>query len=166
MPQRRSARARLSSLLLAALIDVTRPGTELHGRPVRVYSVLTHPIDGQPWIAYGRGEALSTAVADRRDFPRKGASISTQAQEPESPQEPASGESWQTPDEPCKRLTNRGKRLTNRGKRPTNPGQRRKLRRCLRTQTAIPRSRRLTSPATPSQTRETRAMLDRGDGRL
>jgi hypothetical protein len=43
-----------------AIIELTRPGTELHGRPVTVYSVLTHPRDGRPGIAYGRGSAFDT----------------------------------------------------------------------------------------------------------
>jgi hypothetical protein len=50
------------------------------------------------------------------------------AQEPEAPEAPRREEPGQMPEE---------------------PGQRRKLRRCRRSQTAIPQSRRLTSRATP-----------------
>ena len=36
------------------VIEVERPGSELNARSVIVYSVLTHPIDGRPGIAYAR----------------------------------------------------------------------------------------------------------------
>jgi hypothetical protein len=36
------------------VIEVERPGSELDGRSVIVYSVLAHPLDGRPGIAYAR----------------------------------------------------------------------------------------------------------------
>jgi hypothetical protein len=36
------------------VIEVERPGSELDGRCVIVYSVLAHPLDGMPGIAYAR----------------------------------------------------------------------------------------------------------------
>jgi hypothetical protein len=35
-------------------VVVERPGSEFDGRSVIVYSVLTHPLDGRPGIAYAR----------------------------------------------------------------------------------------------------------------
>ena len=36
------------------VIEVERPGRELDRRSVIVYSVLTHPLEGRPGIAYAR----------------------------------------------------------------------------------------------------------------
>jgi hypothetical protein len=87
-----------------AVIHVTGPTTLLHGRPVTVYSVLTHPTDGRPRIAYGRGSAFGTGAEGRTDFPTKGASMSMQqqggAQEPEAPEAPMREEPEQMPEEP------------------------------------------------------------------
>jgi len=75
------------------VVVVERPGSELDGRSVIVYSVLTHPIDGRAGIAYAResprllaAQALDGDPAGRNGFPTKGASVSVQdqggAQEP------------------------------------------------------------------------------------
>jgi hypothetical protein len=96
------------------VVEVERPGSELDGRSVIVYSVLTHPLDGRPGIAYAResprlvaGQGLGGDPAGRSGFPTKGASVSMQeqggAQEPESPdqpQEPTPGEPGTMPDDP------------------------------------------------------------------
>jgi hypothetical protein len=96
------------------VIEVERPGSELDGRSVIVYSVLAHPLDGRPGIAYAResprlvvGRGLGADPAGRSVFPTKGASVSMQeqggAQEPESPdqpQEPTPGEPGTVSDEP------------------------------------------------------------------
>jgi hypothetical protein len=37
-----------------AVVEVDRPGSELDGRSVSIYSVLAHPVDGRPGIAYAR----------------------------------------------------------------------------------------------------------------
>ena len=95
-------------------VEVERPGSELDGRSVIVYSVLTHPLDGRPGIAYARetprlvaAQELDGGPAGRSGFRTKGASVSIQdqggAQEPESPdkpQEPTPGEPGTMPDEP------------------------------------------------------------------
>jgi hypothetical protein len=36
------------------VVDVERPGGELDVRSVILYSVLTHPLDGRPRVAYAR----------------------------------------------------------------------------------------------------------------
>lgn len=54
------------------IIEVDSPGTELHRRPVTVYSVLTHPVDGRPGIAYGRGSAFDAEAGGRTELPTKG----------------------------------------------------------------------------------------------
>jgi hypothetical protein len=36
------------------VVEVERPGSELDGRSMIVYSVLAHPLDGRPGIAYAR----------------------------------------------------------------------------------------------------------------
>jgi hypothetical protein len=36
------------------VVEVETPGTELDGRSVIVYSVLTHPLAGRPGIAFAR----------------------------------------------------------------------------------------------------------------
>ncbi len=86
------------------VIEVERPGSELDRRSVIVYSVLTHPLEGRPGIAYAResprlvaAPGLDGGPPGRSGFPTKGASVSIQggAQEPESPdkpQEPTPGE--------------------------------------------------------------------------
>ena len=65
------------------VIEVERPGSEIDGRSVIVYSVLTHPLDGRPGIAYAResprlvaAQGLDEAPAGRSGFPTKGASMS------------------------------------------------------------------------------------------
>jgi hypothetical protein len=78
------------------LIEVERPGSELDGRSVIVYSVLTHPLDGRPGIAYAResprlvAHGLDGDPAGRSTSPTRGDSMSVQggAQEPESPDQP------------------------------------------------------------------------------
>jgi hypothetical protein len=96
------------------VIEVQRPGSELDRRSVIIYSVLTHPLEGRPGIAYAResprlvaAQELDGGPAGRSGLPTKGASVSIQdqggAQEPESPdkpQEPTSGEPGTMPDEP------------------------------------------------------------------
>ena len=94
------------------VIEVERPGSKLDRRSVIVYSVLTHPLDGRPGIAYAResprpvaAPGLDGGPAGRSGFPTKGASKSMQggAQEPESPdkpQEPTPGEPGTMPDDP------------------------------------------------------------------
>jgi hypothetical protein len=96
------------------VLEVERPGSELDGRSVIVYSVLAHPLEGRPWIAYAResprlvaAQELDCGPAGRSGFPTKGASVSMQdqggAQEPESPDkpdEPTPGEPGTMPDEP------------------------------------------------------------------
>jgi hypothetical protein len=96
------------------VIEVERPGSELDARSVIVYSVLAHPLDGRPGIAYAResprlvaGQGLGGDTAGRSVSPTKGTSVSMQeqggAQEPESPdqpQEPTPGEPGTVPDEP------------------------------------------------------------------
>jgi hypothetical protein len=89
-------------------IEVERPGSELDGRSVIVYSVLTHPLDGRPGIAYARESPRLVAVqgldgdpAGRSGFlSTKGASVTMHdqggAQEPESPEKPDEP----TPEEP------------------------------------------------------------------
>ena len=79
-----------------AVVEVERPGSDLDGLSVIVYSVLTHPLDGRPGIAYAResprlvAQRLDGDSAGNSDFPRKGAAMSIQggAQEPESPDQP------------------------------------------------------------------------------
>ena len=89
------------------VVDVERPGSELDRRSVIVYSVLTHPLDGRPGIAYARelprlvaAQGLDGAPAGRSAFPTKGSSMSMQggAQEPESPDKPE--EPGTMPDDP------------------------------------------------------------------
>jgi hypothetical protein len=94
------------------VVEVERPGSELDRRSVIVYSVLTHPLDGRPGIAYAReslrlvpAEALGGDPAGRSGLPTKGDSVSMQggAQEPESPDQPEGptpGEPGTMPDEP------------------------------------------------------------------
>ena len=98
------------------VVEVERPGSELDGRSVIVYSVLAHPLDGRPGIAYAResprlvaGQALDVCPAGKTGSQTKGASVSMQdqqggAQEPESPDKPEEptipGEPGTTPDEP------------------------------------------------------------------
>ena len=79
-----------------------------------IYSVLAHPFDGRPGIAYAResprlvaAQASDVAPAGRSGSLKKGASVSMQeqggVQEPESPdqpQEPTPGEPGTMPDEP------------------------------------------------------------------
>jgi hypothetical protein len=91
------------------VVEVERSGSELDGRSVIVYSVLTHPLDGRPGIAYAResprlvvAQGLDGGSAGRSDLPTKGASVSMQdeggAQEPESPDKP--DEPGTMPDDP------------------------------------------------------------------
>jgi hypothetical protein len=89
------------------VVEVERPGSELDGRFVIVYSVLAHPLDKRPGIAYAREsprlvavQELDTGPAGRSGFPTKGASVSIQggAQEPESPDKPE--EPGTMPDDP------------------------------------------------------------------
>jgi hypothetical protein len=97
------------------VVEVERPGNELDGRSVIIYSVLMHPQDGRPGMAYGRelhrlvsGQALDGDPAGRSAFPTKGASVSMQeqggVQEPESPDQPQAptppGEPGTMPDDP------------------------------------------------------------------
>ena len=78
------------------VVEVERPGSELDGLSVIVYSVLTHPIDGRPGIAYAResprwvAQGLDGDTAGRSTFLTRGDSVSIQggAQEPESPDQP------------------------------------------------------------------------------
>lgn len=86
-----------------AIIELTRPGTELHGRPVTIYSVLTHPTDGRPGIAYGRGSAFDTQARGKTDLPTKGVSVSMQETGEEREPQPPPGttpEPGQMPEEP------------------------------------------------------------------
>jgi hypothetical protein len=86
-----------------AIIDLSRPGTELHGCPVRVYSILTHPTASRPGIAYGRGSAFDTRARGTTDFPTKGVSVSMpETGEEREPQPPpgTTPEPGQTPEEP------------------------------------------------------------------
>jgi hypothetical protein len=77
-------------------VEAERPGSELDGLSAIVYSVLTHPLDGRPGIAYAResprvvAQGLDGHPAGNSDFPRKGPAMSMQgeAQEPESPDKP------------------------------------------------------------------------------
>ena len=46
-----------------AVVEVERPGSDLDGLSVIVYSVLTHPLDGRPGIAYAR-ESPRLVVAE------------------------------------------------------------------------------------------------------
>jgi hypothetical protein len=96
------------------VVEVERPGSELDGLSVIVYSVLTHPLDGRPGIAYAResprlvvAQGLDGDPAGRSTFPTRGASMSMQvqsgAQEPESPDQPDEqlpGEPGTMPDDP------------------------------------------------------------------
>jgi hypothetical protein len=96
------------------VIEVERPGSELHDRSVIVHSVLAHTLDGRPGIAYTRewprlvaAQGLDGDLVGRSAFPTKGASMSMQdqggAQEPESPnqpQEPTPEEPGTMPDDP------------------------------------------------------------------
>jgi hypothetical protein len=78
------------------VVEVERPGSEHDGLSVIVYSVLTHPIDGRPGIAYAResprwvAQGLDGDTAGRSTFLTRGDSVSIQggAQEPESPDQP------------------------------------------------------------------------------
>jgi hypothetical protein len=79
------------------VLEVERPGSELDGLSVIVYSVLTHPLDGRPGIAYAResprlvvAHGLDGDPAGRSTSPTRGNSMSVQggAQEPESPDQP------------------------------------------------------------------------------
>ena len=82
------------------------------GLSVIVYSVLTHPLDGRPGIAYAResprlvvAQGLDGDPAGNSAFPRKGAAVSMQggAQEPESPDQPDEqipGQPGTMPDDP------------------------------------------------------------------
>jgi hypothetical protein len=95
------------------VIGVERPG-ELDARSVIVYSVLAHPLEGRPGIAYAResprlvaAQGLEGDLAGRSGLPTKGASVSMQeqggAQEPESPDqphEPMPDEPGTMPDDP------------------------------------------------------------------
>jgi len=86
-----------------AIIDLSRPGTELHGRAVRVYSVLTHPAAGRPGIAYGRGSAFDTRARGTTDVPTKGVSVSMpETGEEREPQPPpgTTPEPGEMPEEP------------------------------------------------------------------
>jgi hypothetical protein len=47
-------------------VEVDKPGSELDGLSVIVYSVLTHPLDGRPGIAYAR-ESPRLVVAQGLD---------------------------------------------------------------------------------------------------
>jgi hypothetical protein len=96
------------------VIEVERPGSELDAPSVIVYSVLAHPLDGRPGIAYAResprlveAQGLDGGPAGKTGSHTKGASVSMQeqggAQEPESPdqpQEPTPGEPGTMPDDP------------------------------------------------------------------
>ena len=96
------------------VIEVERRGSELDACSVIVYSVLAHPLDGRPGIAYTResprlvkAQGLDGGPAGKTGSPTKGGSVSMQeeggAQEPESPdqpQEPTPGEPGTMPDEP------------------------------------------------------------------
>ena len=99
------------------VVRVSKPGTPLDGRVVTLYSVLTHPIDGRPGIAYGRAQPIDAQVGaliesseGRTGSQTKGVSVSTQDQggaqepdspmEPDSPQEPTPGEPGTMPEEP------------------------------------------------------------------
>jgi hypothetical protein len=44
------------------VIEVERPGSELDHRSLIVYSVLTHPLDGRPGIAYARASPRLVAA--------------------------------------------------------------------------------------------------------
>jgi hypothetical protein len=86
------------------IIEVDRPGTELHRRPVTVYSV-PHAIPWmeRPGIAYGRGLAFDAGAGGRTDFPTKGASVSMpETGEEREPQPPpgTTPEPGETPEEP------------------------------------------------------------------
>jgi len=92
------------------VIEVERRGSELDARSVIVYSVLTHPRDGGPGIAYAResprlvaGQGLDGGSAGRSGFPTEGASVSMPDEEPNSPnqpQEPMPEEPGTMPDDP------------------------------------------------------------------
>jgi hypothetical protein len=52
-------------------IEVERPGSELDGRSVIVYSVLTHPLDGRPGIAYRpRVASIGSGAGDWTEIQR------------------------------------------------------------------------------------------------
>jgi hypothetical protein len=94
------------------VLEVERPGSELDGLSVIVYSVLTHPLDGRPGIAYAResprlvvAHGLDGDPAGRSTSPTRGNSMSVQggAQEPESPDQPDEqipGQPGTMPDDP------------------------------------------------------------------
>jgi hypothetical protein len=93
------------------VIEVERPGSELDARSVIVYSVLTHPLDGKPGIAYAResprlvaAQGLEGDPAGRSGFPTKGASVSMQEhgeeREPQPPPGTTPGEPRRMPDDP------------------------------------------------------------------
>jgi hypothetical protein len=102
----------LAALEIAA--PLLTPVSSGDGRSVSDYSVLAHPVDGRPGIAYGRelprlvsAQALDEAPAGRTGSHTKGASVSMQeqggAQEPESPDQtpdPTPGEPGTMPDDP------------------------------------------------------------------
>jgi hypothetical protein len=99
------------------VVRVSKPGTPVDGRVVTLYSVLTHPSDGRPGIAYGRAQLIDAQAGafiespeGRTDSQTKGVSVSTQEQdgeqgpgspmEPDSPREPTPGEPGTMPEEP------------------------------------------------------------------
>jgi hypothetical protein len=52
------------------VIEVERPGSELDARSVIVYSVLAHPLDGRPGIAYARESPRLVAAQGWREIRR------------------------------------------------------------------------------------------------
>ena len=93
------------------VVEVERPGSELDGRSLIVYSLLAHPLDGRPGIAYTResprlveAKGLVADPAGRSGFPTKGASVSMQEhgeeREPQPPPGTTPGEPRRMPDDP------------------------------------------------------------------
>jgi hypothetical protein len=93
------------------VVEVERPGSELDGLSVIVYSVLTHPLDGRPGSAYAResprlvvAQGLDGDPAGRSTFPTRGDSVSMQEQgeerEPQPPPGTTPGEPGTMPQEP------------------------------------------------------------------
>ena len=85
------------------IIEVDSPGTELRRRPVTVYSVLTHAVDGRPGIAYERGSAFDAEAGGRTELPTKGVPVSMQETGEEREPQPPPGttpEPGEMPEEP------------------------------------------------------------------
>ena len=64
------------------LLEVDRPGSELDRRSVIIYSVLAHPLDGRPGIAYAR-ESPRLVAAQAPDVAPAGRSGASLRKEPQ-----------------------------------------------------------------------------------